>query len=223
VIDYGDDEWPAEITGGAAPPVISDENRRITGGEPPDNFDDSERDEAGRFGLGNTAGVATQFQPGRSGNPSGRPKGSFRAGMRLAARLLDDAAAPLTRKALEHAYDGDPVAVRFCLGRILGNRRGQPVELDLPAIAEPADLGAAVGAITEAVAEGNLTPEEAMHLARMLDGFPRILAAIPPPPAAQEDYREKLIAAFDQLASRVPKEERRASLLEELAALDAEA
>lgn len=66
---------------------------------------------------------------GYSGNPAGRPKGSFRAGTRAAARLLDAQAEALAQKAIEMALDGDPVAVRFCLGRILGVRRGQPVEL----------------------------------------------------------------------------------------------
>jgi hypothetical protein len=59
----------------------------------------------------------------------------------------------------------------------------------------------------------------------MLDGLPRVFAAVPPPPAWEtggEDPRERLIAKLDRLAARMPKEKRRAVLLAELAALDAE-
>jgi hypothetical protein len=71
--------------------------------------------------------------------------------------------------------------VRFCLGRILCVRRGQPVELDLTAIAESRDLPGAVAAVTAALAEGRITPDEALSLSQMLDGFPRVFAAVPPP------------------------------------------
>jgi hypothetical protein len=117
---------------------------------------------------------------------------------------------------------------RFCLGRLLGNRRGQPVEIDLPPVAAPGDLAGAVtavAAVAAAIAEGGLTPEEGMQLSRMLAGFPRALApsagaAAEEPPA--EDWHEKLIGELDRLAASIPKEDRRARLLEELAALDEE-
>ena len=217
-------------TGGAAPPVIEGDNRWLSGGEPPDNFAMSGRDVSGRFVSGNTAGVATQFQPGRSGNPAGRPRGSFRAGTRAAAALLDAQAEVLTEKLVEMALGGDPVAVRFCLARLLGTRRGQPVELDLPPVAAPADLAGAVTAVAAAIGEGSLTPEEGMHLSRMLAGFPRALApngstngAAGKQRSADEDPYEKLIQELDRLAARIPREERRARLLEELTALDNEA
>jgi hypothetical protein len=113
---------------------------------------------------------------------------------------------------------------RFCLAPLVGLRRGQPVEIDLPPVAAPADLAGAVTAVAASVAEGRLTPEEGGQLSRMLAGFPRVLAAggaAKERPSDEEVY-ENLIQELDRLAARVPKEERRAQLLAELAALDAE-
>ncbi len=106
----------------------------------------------------------TSFKKGQSGNPKGRPKGSgrFRSGTLAAAALLDAKAEHITERAIEMALAGDAVAARFCLGRILGARRGQPVELALPELAEARDLGGAVAAIAAALGEGRVTPEEAL-------------------------------------------------------------
>jgi uncharacterized protein DUF5681 len=147
---------------------------------------------------------AGRFQPGHSGNTAGRPKGAYRSGTRAAALLLDAQAEALVLKAIELALGGDPVAVRFCLGRILGARRGQPVELALPAVAALGDLAAAVTAITVALGDGRLTPDEALALSQMLDGFPRALRAAAAEPAPNEDQaasaRETLMQCLDRLA-----------------------
>ena len=178
------------------------------GGEPPDNFDTPARDDAGRFVAANTAGAERRFLSGRSGNPAGRPRGSgrFRSGARAAAALLDAKAEHITEKAVELALAGDAVAVRFCLGRLLGVRRGQPVELALPEIAAPRDLSAAIAAITGALAAGRITPDEALSLSQMLDGLPRVLAAaradMPSEQDDEDDPRQKLIDELDRIADR---------------------
>jgi hypothetical protein len=211
-VNFRKQRWLKRRAGGEAPPVIDGDNRRITGGEPPDKGDPGARDEFGRFVPGTAAGAATRFNKGRSGNPNGRPKGSgrFRAGTRAAALLLDARAEALAEKAIEMALDGDAVAVRFCLGRLLGVRRGQPVELDLPAIAAPRDLAGVVGAIAAAVASGSITPDEALALAQMVDGFPRVLAAGAPerPLEPSEDPREAFIRELDRIAALEEAEER---------------
>jgi len=148
----------------------------------------------------------SQFREGQSGNPKGRPLGSgrFRAGTRAAAALLDEHAEFIVQQAIESVRAGDPVAVRFCLGRILGVRRGQPVELALPTVAAPRDLTEAVAAVTGALADGRITPDEALACAQMLGSLPRILAAgyVPPEPSAEQgaQARVRLIDALDRIA-----------------------
>ncbi|HZT89998.1 MAG TPA: DUF5681 domain-containing protein [Stellaceae bacterium] len=156
--------------------------------------------------TGSRQANATSFRKGQSGNPKGRPRGRFRAGTRAAALLLDGEAEALARKAVEMALGGDAVAVRFCLGRLLGARRGQPVELDLPDIGGAGDLAAAVATIASAVGDGRITPDEALALSQMLDGFPRVLAAGHAEAEARrveeprEDPRQVLMQRLQRLA-----------------------
>jgi hypothetical protein len=203
---------------GGAPPVPETDNRRITGGLPPDNVAVIVRDGRGRFREGTLAN-ANSFKRGRSGNPKGRPKGTFepgsrrfRAGARAAAALLDANAESIAEQAIELVRERDPVTVRYCLGRILGARRGQPVELALPAIAAPGDLTAAVIAIVGALAEGRITPDEALACSQTLDGLPRIFAAVPPPPPnSRDDPRRTLARKLARLAKNVEEEALRQS------------
>ncbi len=72
------------------------------------------------------------FQPGQSGNPSGRPRGSLNRTTLAAQTLLDGEAEKLTRKAVEMALAGDPAALRICIDRVLPPRRDRPVSIYLP-------------------------------------------------------------------------------------------
>ena len=47
--------------------------------------------------------VATQFQPGKSGNPRGRPKGSFNKASQAIRALLEGEAEQLGRVAIDKA------------------------------------------------------------------------------------------------------------------------
>jgi hypothetical protein len=118
-----------------------------------------------------------RFRKGRSGNPAGRPCGSVNSATRAAILLLDGEAEALTRKAVELALAGDPAALRLCLDRILGVRRGRPVEVTLPPIASIADLAAAMTAVATAAAQGTITPDEAVALPQMVESFTRTLDA----------------------------------------------
>ena len=111
------------------------------------------------------------FEKGRSGNPSGRPRGSRNRSTLAAQMLLQGEAEALTRKTVELALDGDPAALRLCLDRLIAPHRERLVPLALPPMREPADLAAAMEVIAAAVARGLLASAEAAELAKVVDTF----------------------------------------------------
>jgi hypothetical protein len=117
------------------------------------------------------------FAKGQSGKPSGRPPGARHKATIAAEALFDGEAEGLTRKAVELALNGDTVALRLCLERILPPRRERPVHFALPELRSPADAAAAMAVIATAVANGDLTPGEAGELAKFVDTYVRALDA----------------------------------------------
>ena len=71
----------------------------------------------------------SKFKAGQSGNPGGRPKGALNKATLATQALLDGEAEALTRKAVELAKDGNPVALRLCLERLLPPGRIGPLTL----------------------------------------------------------------------------------------------
>ena len=118
-----------------------------------------------------------KFQPGRSGNPAGKAKGTRNATTRAVEALLDGEAEALTRRVIELAQDGDTVALRMCLDRLVPPRKDRPITFDLPPIETTDDLPKATGAIVAAVAAGELTPSEASEVAKTLDVHVRAIEA----------------------------------------------
>lgn len=115
------------------------------------------------------------FQPGKSGNLAGRPKGSrSRATLALEA-IFDGEAEAITRKAIEMALEGDPAVMRMCLDRLVPPRRDRPVTFDLPSIDTAADITVVSRALLEAVAVGDLTPSKAADIGKSLDVHARAI------------------------------------------------
>ena len=104
------------------------------------------------------------FERGTSGNPSGRPKGHRNKATLAMEELLDGDAPALTRKVIERALEGDMVAMRLCLERVLPPRRDRPVAFALPKVELVKDVPAAAAAIPEACADGMLSPGEAAEI-----------------------------------------------------------
>ena len=113
------------------------------------------------------------FEPGKSGNPAGRPKGARHRATVAAETLLDGEADALTRKAIELAKTGDTTALRLCIERILPARKDRPVSITLPPINTPADAVTVLAAITSAVSDGEMTPMEASELSKVVDSYTR--------------------------------------------------
>ena len=77
------------------------------------------------------ANEATQFEPGRSGNPGGRPRGSRNRSTQALEAILDGEAEALTRRAIEMALEGDGPAMRMCLDRLMPVRKDRPITFTL--------------------------------------------------------------------------------------------
>ncbi len=114
-------------------------------------------------------GRTGRFLPKSSGNPAGRPKGSRNRTTLAAQALLDGEAEALTRKAIELALAGDPVALRLCLERILPRREERLVELPLPEVETDEEVTSAMAAVIQAVGAGILMPGEAETMSRILE------------------------------------------------------
>lgn len=111
------------------------------------------------------------FVKGMSGNPAGRPPGARNRATLAVEALLEGEAEALTRKCIERALEGDGQALRLCLDRLAPPRRDRPVSFALPALKEAADARDAFAAVVRAVAEGELTPSEAVTLAALIEQF----------------------------------------------------
>jgi hypothetical protein len=118
-----------------------------------------------------------RFRKGQSGNPAGRRKGSKNRKTVMAELLLEGEADNLTRKAVELALGGSEAALRLCLDRLIAPRRERSVNFELPPLKAAGDIAAAMIAVTEAVADGTLTPGEAYALSQTVDTFLRAIDA----------------------------------------------
>jgi hypothetical protein len=125
----------------------------------------------------NTGGkqVASQFKPGKSGNPAGKPKGARHKATLAIEALLEGEAEELTRKAIEMAKGGDMQALRLCMDRLAPPRKDRSVTFELPAIDTLADLPNATRALMDAVATGELTPAEAAEMGKLVDAHVRAI------------------------------------------------
>jgi hypothetical protein len=139
---------------------------------------DERRDDLGRF------------QPGQSGNPAGRRRGSRNRATVFAEALIDSEGEALVRTMIDKAlYRNDPSALKLCVERILAPRRLERVRFDMPPLATPEDAAKALAAIAEAVAAGDLAPAEAGNVSALVDRFVHALEA--------HDF-EKRLAALEQ-------------------------
>jgi hypothetical protein len=108
-----------------------------------------------------------RFAPGHSGNPAGRPKGARNRATLLAEALLDENAPELMRKLIDGALEGDRVTARFLTARLCPIRTDQPVTLEVAPRAER-NLVAVHAAMVRALCDGEITPKEALAIARVL-------------------------------------------------------
>lgn len=119
----------------------------------------------------------TQFEPGRSGNPAGRPRGSRNRSTLVLEQIFEGEAEALSRRAIAMALDGDGPAMKLCLDRLLSPRRDRSITFDLPAINSAADLPKATEAMLRAVASGEITPSEAADIGKAVSAHIEAITA----------------------------------------------
>jgi len=133
------------------------------------------------------------FEPGKSGNPAGKLKGTRNRTTMAVEALLDGEAEAITRKAIELAKGGDLTALRLCLDRIASPRKDRPVLFGLPPITSPANAAQASAALVAAVVAGDLTPSEASELGKLIEAYVKALEAT--------EFAERL-AKLERMANR---------------------
>src|ERR1700719_2716105 len=119
-----------------------------------------------------------RFVPGCSGNPAGKLRGTRNRATMLAEALRCGEAENIARVVIDKAVAGDAVAARFCLDRLTPRPRGRAIRLELTE-GESAGGGvvALVNSALRAMAAGEITPDEAVTVARFLEGRIRVLKA----------------------------------------------
>ena len=118
------------------------------------------RDANGRFAVGN----------------SGRPRGARNRVNAEVERLLEEGAEDAIRTILSAAQYANVAAAQWILNRVAPARKGRTIILDeFPTINGPDDIAPALSAIAAAVADGELSIEEASLAADVLQKFLDVL------------------------------------------------
>ena len=68
-----------------------------------------------------------------------RPRGTRNRATVAAETLLEEESAALARKAIDLALDGDTIALRLCLERLIPRRHERPIRFSLPELHNAAD------------------------------------------------------------------------------------
>lgn len=110
-----------------------------------------------------------QFPKGKSGNPSGKPKGARHKSSLLAEKLFADEIQDICKGVIDEAKAGNMQAAKIVLDRLLPPRKDNPIYIDLPKMESASDLLRAIGCITDAVGSGQISPSEGEALARIID------------------------------------------------------
>jgi hypothetical protein len=103
------------------------------------------------------------------GNPGGPGRPRARECIVALDQLVAASGAELIEAALKEAKAGNVKAIELLLRRIWPARHGRPVEIAAPEIRGIPDLLPASTAVTNAVLNGDVTPDEGQAAVRVLD------------------------------------------------------
>ena len=130
-----------------------------------------------------------RFEKGKSGNPSGKPKGAKDKRTELRA-LLQPHAKELVENLVKLAKGGDTTALRICMDRLIPPLRAADCPINIGELSGSlADQGAKI--IAE-LSIGNITPDEALGMLQAITLQARIV---------EVDELERRIAALERKAN----------------------
>ena len=118
-----------------------------------------------------------RFRARRSGGP-GRKAGSRNKATLILDALADGEAETILQKQIELAKEGDQRAAEVILSRAWPARKSRAINLDLPPVTAAADIVPALGRIADAVAGGEITPDEGAAVAAVLEGKRKAIETI---------------------------------------------
>lgn len=130
------------------------------------------------------------FQPGRSGNPGGKPKGADRIARRAIHKILQEGSVDIAKQIVAAAQSGDMRAAEIVLRRIMPERKGAVVEFEMPKLETADDAVEAMARISLGVTTGELTTAEAADLAGVVETWRKTIET------ADIERRLKALEAF---------------------------
>jgi hypothetical protein len=113
--------------------------------------------------------VGRPFPKGRSGNPAGKAKGTRNRKTLMLEHMSDDERAAIVAKIIRQAKRGDRASQKLIIDRIEPPRKGRAAPFALPAIKTTGDVVTALAAVTAALAAGQISPDEALQLANVVE------------------------------------------------------
>jgi hypothetical protein len=126
------------------------------------------------------------FLPGKSGNPNGRPPGSRNKSTLAIEAMLEGQGPQLAQQCIKLALEGNTVALRLAMERILPPKKSRVVSVDLPQTKSIEDVQKAQDVVMQFAADGSITLDEANQFFVLLEA------------------KRKVIETFD-LAERIEK------------------
>jgi hypothetical protein len=110
-----------------------------------------------------------QFQPGKSGNPKGRKRGSRSKVLVALEALGEGEVEAIVKTMIEKAKEGDAAAAKTILDRVWPPRKGARLQFDLPAVSKAEELPEAIASINRQVADGDISPDEGLIIVGLLE------------------------------------------------------
>lgn len=109
-----------------------------------------------------------RFEPGNR-HGTGRPEGSKNKATILLQQMLAGEAEAIVRKMVELAKEGDSVAMKLCVERLIPPAKDRHIQIDFPPVRSAEDVIEASACLVQSVSNGSITPSEAHAVSGLLE------------------------------------------------------